>query len=103
MSDIRYTEYKKKQPGGRYVWGVLRLEGRKQNFGTVGEGEGTRRKAKRLARQLNEIEGAPAETSDRFLSWHEPGEPLLLDRTVCVGLAALSRAGQVRPPQNRWL
>jgi hypothetical protein len=23
------AEYKKKQPGGRYVWGVLRLEGRK--------------------------------------------------------------------------
>jgi len=57
-----------------------RTEGRKQNFRTVGEGEGTRRKAKRLARLLNDIDGAPAKTSDRFLSWHEPGEPLPLDR-----------------------
>ena len=53
MSDIRYTEYKKKQRG-RYLWGVLRMEGRKQNFRTVGEGEGARRKAKRLAQKLSE-------------------------------------------------
>ena len=53
MSDIRYTEYKKKQRG-RYSWGVLQLEGRKQNFRTVGEGEGARRKAKRLAQKLSE-------------------------------------------------
>jgi hypothetical protein len=46
MSKIRYMEYKKKQPGGRYVWGKLRLESRKQSFGTVSEGEGARRKAK---------------------------------------------------------
>jgi hypothetical protein len=42
MSNIRYTEYKKKQRG-RYVWGVLQMEGRKQKFRTVGEGEGDRR------------------------------------------------------------
>ncbi len=46
MSDIRFAEYRKTQPGDRYAWGVLRLEGRKQNFRTVGEGEGARRKAK---------------------------------------------------------
>jgi hypothetical protein len=57
MSNIRYTEYKKKQRG-LYFWGVLRMEGRKQNFRTVGEGEEARRKAKQLARQLNEIESA---------------------------------------------
>ncbi len=32
MSEIRYRAYRKKQPGGRHVWGVLRREGRKQNF-----------------------------------------------------------------------
>jgi len=52
MSNIRYTEYRKKQRG-RYFWGVLRLEGRKQSFRTVGEGESARRKAKRLALKLN--------------------------------------------------
>jgi hypothetical protein len=41
MSNIRYTEYRKKQQG-RYFWGVLRLEGRKQSFRTVGEGESAR-------------------------------------------------------------
>jgi hypothetical protein len=81
MSNIRYTEYKKTQRG-RYFWGVLRLEGRKQSFRTVGEGESARRKAKRLARKLSELEQAPAVSSDRFLSWHEAGEPLPLDRTV---------------------
>jgi len=39
MSNIRYSEYRKKQRG-RYVWGVLQMEGRKQKFQTVGEGEG---------------------------------------------------------------
>ena len=53
MSDIRYTEYKKKQRG-RYSWGALRMEGRKQNFRTVGESEDARRKAKRLAQKLSE-------------------------------------------------
>ena len=81
MSEVRYTEYRKKQRG-RYFWGVLRMEGRKQNFRTVGEGESARRKAKQLARKLNEVEQAPAVSSDRFLSWHEAGEPLPLDRTV---------------------
>jgi hypothetical protein len=82
MSEVRYKEYRKKQPGGRYVWGVLRMDGRKQSFRTVGEGEGARRKAKRLALKLNELEQAPAVTRDRFLSWHEAGELLPLDRTV---------------------
>ena len=36
---VRYSAYRKKQAGGRYVWGVLRQEGRKQNFRTVGEGD----------------------------------------------------------------
>jgi hypothetical protein len=57
MSNIRYTEYKKKQRG-RYVWGVLQMEGRKQKFQTVGEGEGARRKAEKVA----------ASPEDRFLS-----------------------------------
>ena len=48
MSNIRYTEYKKKQEG-RFVWGVLLMEGRKQKFRTVGEGKGARRKAKKIA------------------------------------------------------
>ncbi len=82
MSEVRYKEYRKKQPGGRYVWGVLRMDRRKQSFRTVGEGEGARRKAKRLALKLNELEQAPVVARDRFLSWHEAGEPLPLDRTV---------------------
>jgi len=81
MSEVRYTEYRKKQRG-RYFWGVLRMEGRKQNFRTVGEGESARRKAKKLARKLNELERAPEVAGDRYLSWHEAGEPLPLDRTV---------------------
>ena len=103
MSEVRYTEYRKKQRG-RYFWGVLRMEGRKQNFRTVGEGESARRKAKQLARKLNEVEQAPAVSSDRFLSWHEAGEPLqgyvldlrnnpggLLDQAVAVSDAFLDR------------
>jgi hypothetical protein len=82
MSSVRYSEYRKKQPGGRYVWGVLRLEGRKQQFRTVGEGERARRKAKRLAEQLNRMEQVPEDGEERFLSWHRSGEPLPLDRAV---------------------
>ncbi len=73
MSNIRYTEYKKKQRG-RYVWGVLRMEGRKQKFRTVGEGEGARRKAKKLAQHLSEMEEVAVSPEDRFLSWHRSGE-----------------------------
>jgi hypothetical protein len=40
MSKAKYSEFRKKQPGGRYVWGVLQMEGRKPKFQTVGEGEG---------------------------------------------------------------
>ena len=81
MSSIRYTGYMKKKRGC-YVWGVLRLEGRKQNFRTVGEGESARRKAKRLADQLNHMEEVPKGGEERFLSWHRSGEPLPLDRAV---------------------
>ena len=81
MSNIRYTEYKKKQRG-RHAWGVLQMEGRKQKFQTVGEGEGARRKAKKLAQHLNQMEDAPASHEDRFLSWHRSGEPLPLDRAI---------------------
>ena len=63
MSNIRYTEYRKKQRG-RYFWGVLRLDGRKQSFGTFGEGESARRKAKRLALKLNVLEQAPADRDE---------------------------------------
>ena len=80
MSEVRYKEYKKKQPGGCYVWGVLRVDGRKQSFRTVGEGEGARRKAKRLADQLKRVEQVPKDGEDRFLSWHRSGDPLPLDR-----------------------
>ena len=66
MSIIRYTEYKKKQRG-RYFWGVLQMEGRKQKFKTVGEGEGTRRKAKKLAQHLSEMEKMAESPEDRFL------------------------------------
>ena len=45
MSKVTYCAYRKKQPGGRYVWGVLQQAGRKQKFRTVGEGEKARRKA----------------------------------------------------------
>ena len=67
MSNIRYTEYKKKQRG-RYVWGVLQMEGRKQKFQTVGEGEGARRKAKKLAQQLARMEEVASSPEDRFLA-----------------------------------
>ena len=60
MSKAKYSEIEKKQPGGRHVWGVLQMEGRKQKFQTVGEGEGARRKAKKLAQRLNQMEDAPA-------------------------------------------
>jgi len=80
MSEVRYKEYRKKKPGGRYVWGVLRMDGRKQSFRTVGEGEGARRKAKRLADQLKRVEQVPKDGEDRFLSWHRSGDPLPLDR-----------------------
>jgi len=59
MSNIRYTEYMKKQQG-RYVWGVLQMEGRKQKFRTVGDGKGDRRKAKKLAQHLSEMEKVAA-------------------------------------------
>ena len=35
MSKAKYSETEKKQPGGRHVWGVLQMEGRKQKFRTV--------------------------------------------------------------------
>ncbi len=63
MSGIGHTEYKRKQRG-RYFWGVLRLEGRKQSFRTVGEGESARRKAKRLALKLNVLVQAPADRDE---------------------------------------
>ena len=74
MSNIRYTECKKKQRG-RYVRGVLQMEGRKQKFQTVGEGEGARQKAKKLAQHLSEMEKVAVSPEDRFLSWHRSGEP----------------------------
>jgi len=58
------------------------MDGRKQSFRTVGEGEGVRRKAKRLVEQLNRMEQVPKDGEDRFLSWHRSGEPLPLDRAV---------------------
>ena len=76
MSKAKYREIQKKQPGGRDVWGVLQMEGRKQKFQTGGEGEGARRKAKKLAQRLNQMEEAPASPEDRFLSWHRSGEPV---------------------------
>ena len=39
MLKVTYCANEKKQRGGRYVWGVLRQKGRKQQFRTVGEGE----------------------------------------------------------------
>ncbi len=82
MSEIRYRTYRKKQPGGRHVWGVLRWEGRKQNFRSVGEGEAARRKAEKLVKRLSRMEASSLDGTDRFLSWHRSGEPLPLDRTV---------------------
>ena len=78
MSKVRDSAYPKKQRG-RYVWGVLRLEGRKQNFRTVGEGDSARQKAEKLAAKLDRMEVG---SKERFLSWHSSGEPLPLDRTV---------------------
>ena len=72
----------KKKQRGRYVWGVLQMVGRKQKFKTVGENEGARRKAKKLAQRLNQMEEAPMSPEDRFLSWHRSGEPLPLDRAI---------------------
>ena len=82
MSMVRYSAYRKKQAEGRCVWGVLRLEGRKQNFRTVGEENDAQEKAEKLAAKLNRIEADSPDTTDRFLSWHRAGEPLPLDRTV---------------------
>ena len=82
MSKAKYSEIRKKQPGGRYVWGVLQMVGRKQKFQTVGEREGARRKAKKLAQRLNQIEEVEASPDDRFLSWHRSGDPLPLDRAI---------------------
>ena len=82
MSKAKYSEIRKKQPGGRHVWGVLLMEGRKQKFQTVGEGEGARRKARKLAQRLNQIEEVESNPDHRFLSWHRSGEPLPLDRAI---------------------
>jgi len=60
MSNAKYSEIEEKQPGGRHIWGVLEMEGRKQKFQTVGEGEGARRKAKKLAQHLSEMEKVAA-------------------------------------------
>jgi hypothetical protein len=79
MSKIRYRAYRKKRAGGRYVWGVLRQEGRTQNFRTVGEGDSARQKAEKLAARLDRMQAGDKE---RLLSWHSSGEPLPLDRTV---------------------
>ena len=43
MSNIRNTEYKKKQLG-RYVWNVLQMERRKQKFRTVVKAKGLEEK-----------------------------------------------------------
>ena len=79
MAGVRYTAFGKKRAGGRLVWGVLRMDGRKQSFRTVGEGDAARRKAEKLAARLNHMETGER---GRFLSWHRSGEPLPLDRTV---------------------
>ena len=53
---------------------------------TVGRGETAetegRALAEEMARQEAELEQAPPEASERFLSWHEAGQSLPLDRTV---------------------
>ena len=66
MSNIRYSEHGKNQRG-RYVWGVLQMEGLKQQFRTVGEGEGARRKAKKIAQHLSKMEKVAESPEDRFL------------------------------------
>jgi hypothetical protein len=86
MSKVKYSEIEKKRPGRRHVWGVLQMEGRKQKFQTVGEGEGARRKAKKPAQRLNQMEAVEVSHEDRFLSWHRSGEPLLLDRATVITL-----------------
>jgi hypothetical protein len=43
------------------------MEGRKQKFQTAGKGEGTRRKAKKRAQQLSEMEKVAESPEDRFL------------------------------------
>ncbi len=49
MAGVRYTAFGKKRAGGRLVWGVLRMDGRKQSFRTVGEGDATQLKAEKHA------------------------------------------------------
>ena len=70
MSRVSYCAYRKKQAEDRLVWGVLRQEGRKQNFRTVGEGETARRKDVKLAERLNRLEAGSSDGTDRFLAWH---------------------------------
>ena len=43
MAGVRYTAFGKKRAGGRLVWGTIRLDGRKQSFRPVGEGEAAQR------------------------------------------------------------
>ncbi len=45
MAGVRYTAFGRKRAGVRLVWGVLRMEGRKQKFRTVGEGKAAQQKA----------------------------------------------------------
>ncbi len=79
MAGVRYTAFGKKRAGGRLVWGVLRMDGRKQSFRTVGEGDAAQQKAEKLASKLNRMETGE---KGRFLAWHRAGEPLPLDRAV---------------------
>jgi hypothetical protein len=53
MSMVRYNAHRKKQAGSRYAWGVLCLEGRKQNFRTVGADDDAQEKAEKLAKKLS--------------------------------------------------
>jgi len=76
MSKVSYSAYRKKRPGGQYTWGVLRMEGRKQQFRTVGAGAEARRKAEELAVNLRRVDAGLPEETERFLSWHRSGEPL---------------------------
>ena len=82
MAGIRYAAYRKKQRGGRYVWGVLRMEGRRQQFHTVGpDAPESRARAEALATRLAEMEETQR-PAGHFLAWHRPGEPIPLDRAV---------------------
>jgi hypothetical protein len=72
MAGIKYTAFGKKRAGGRLVWGVLRMDGRKQQFRTVGEGEMAQQKAEKLAAKLNRMETGER---GRFLSWHRAVSP----------------------------